>query len=171
MRLHVSGKSRRAFKGGKGDIYGSIISQSISDILGRLRKYLLMYPLLPNLPLFSFRDKVQAINIIKILEGFGVPELGARRAGRSGGWGDPALWETPRACEGAGSRLQQQIVWLQKSTKIVVEKEKLSVWNKLPLWIKKKKKALDISACCSYGRQRLPSDRALRCSSAQRDAK
>lgn len=166
----MSEKSRRACKGRKRDIYGSsIVSQSISDILGRLRKYLLMSPLLPNLPPFSFRSKIRAVNINKMLEGFGAPEPGARRAGErgGGGCGDTALGENPRACVGAGNLLQQQIVWLQKGKNIVLEKEKLSVWKKLPLL----KKALDISACRSYRSQGLPSDRAFGCSSLQRDVK
>lgn len=76
MRFLVSGKSSRALKARKRDIYGGIISQSISDIFGRLRKYFLTSPLLPNLPPFSFSSKLRVVNITTILEGFSAPEPG-----------------------------------------------------------------------------------------------
>lgn len=68
------GDSHRGFKGRKRDIYGSIVSQLISDILGCLRKYLLVSPLSPNLLPFFFKSKLRAVKINKILAGFSAPE-------------------------------------------------------------------------------------------------
>lgn len=68
----VPGKAPRVFKGRKRDIYRSIVSQSIADVLVGLRKTRFASILLPNPPALSLWTNLRAVNINN-LEGFSAP--------------------------------------------------------------------------------------------------